>query len=187
MLNNKARLINTILLSSVICISSVYAGSPVGCWKTIDDVAKVDKSYVEISESTKDQDGQKVKVLSATVRQILKLDDPTENPRTKVCKVCEGAKHNEKIEGMEIMWDVASTGDNTWDNGEILDPKTGKVYNVSLKLIEGNIKKSKKSKKSKGTKDSQTSLEVRGYFVSSWLGRTQTWYKVEDSYCNQKN
>lgn len=175
MLNNKVRFIQTALLSSLLCMGSVYAASaksPVGCWKTIDDVTKADKSYVKITEVTKEIDGEKVPTLSATVSQILKLDNPKEDPETKTCEVCEGDKQGRKIKGMEIMWDVQRTGDNTWDNGQILDPKTGKVYNVSLELPKAS------------------KLNVRGYLpvplFGSTLGRTQSWRKVEDSKCNPK-
>ena len=174
MLNNKV-IFNTVLLSSILCMSNVYgavAKSPVGCWKTKDDVTGADKSYVKITEVTKEIDGEKVPTSSATVSQILKLDNPKEDPETKTCEVCEGEKHGKKIKGMEIMWNVQRTGDNTWDNGEILDPKTGKVYNVNLELTKAS------------------KLNVRGYLAvplfGSTLGRTQSWRKVEDSKCNTK-
>lgn len=166
-ISNRISLIKTILLSSVFCMGNVFAeSSPVGCWKTKDDKTGADKSYVKIIQTTKEVDGEKVAVLSANVSKILKLDNPKEDPETKVCEVCEGLKHGKPIKGMEIMWDVTKTGENTWDNGEILDPKTGKVYNVSLELAKAD------------------KLNVRGYIGVSLLGRTQTWRKVQDSKCN---
>jgi len=47
--------------------------------------------------------------------------------------------------------------EESWEEGTILDPKSGKVYDCSLSLEDENT------------------LKVRGYLGFSILGRTQTW------------
>lgn len=152
---------------AALCISSftnIYAAasSPVGCWQTIDDETGVAKSYVQIE----DQKGK----LQAKVSKILKLDDPTEDPKTKRCKVCTGNKKDQLIQGMTIMWNVTQDGKNSWDNGTILDPKTGSTYSVKLSLDENDKDK----------------LDVRGYLGFSFAGRTQHWKRVENNLCTSE-
>jgi uncharacterized protein (DUF2147 family) len=62
---------------------------------------------------------------------------------------------------MVIMTGVTQDGDR-WDGGRILDPKNGKTYKVSLKVINGG-----------------QNLEVHGYIGFSLLGRTQTWERAK--------
>jgi len=61
---------------------------------------------------------------------------------------------------MDILWDMVKVG-NKWENGEILDPKSGKIYSCKIEL------------------DGKDKLKVRGFMGVSILGRTQTWYKVK--------
>jgi len=119
--------------------------TPVGTWKTIDDETGKPKSIVQIT----DDNGE----LKATVLQVLQSD---EGPHP-VCVACDGARKNQPVEGMTIMWGVHKD-DDVWDGGNILDPKNGKVYKVKLKTLDNGAK-----------------LEVRGYIGFSLLGRSQVW------------
>jgi uncharacterized protein (DUF2147 family) len=57
----------------------------------------------------------------------------------------------------------ASTDDpGIWDGGDILDPDSGKVYRVRLKLLGDGRE-----------------LQVRGYIGVPMLGRTQVWRRAE--------
>ena len=55
------------------------------------------------------------------------------------------------------MWGVTKD-DDVWDGGKILDPKSGKVYKVKLKMLDGGQK-----------------LDVHGYIGFALLGRSQVW------------
>ncbi len=119
--------------------------TPVGTWTTIDDATGKPKSVVQITDN-----GGK---LEGKVLQVLQSDD---GPHP-VCKACSGERKDQPIEGMTILWDVIKDGDS-WSGGRILDPKSGKVYKVSLTPVEGGRK-----------------LDVHGYIGFSLLGRSQLW------------
>lgn len=135
--------------AAALCSTLVIADepSPIGTWTTIDDATGKPKSTVEISDV-----GGK---LQGKVLEVLQSDD---GPHP-LCKNCTGERKDQPIEGMVIMWDVVKDGSN-WSGGRILDPKTGKIYKVSLTPAAGGAK-----------------LDVRGYIGFSLLGRTQTWQR----------
>ncbi|MFC3530779.1 DUF2147 domain-containing protein [Vogesella facilis] len=114
-----------------------------GTWKTIDDETHQPKSLVEISEAANGE-------LSGKVVKLFNNPDA-------VCDKCDGALKGKPIVGLTIMTGLKKDGD-AWENGKILDPKSGKVYSAKAKLVEGGKK-----------------LEVRGFLGISLLGRTQVW------------
>lgn len=123
--------------------------TPVGTWRQIDDVTGKPKSVIQITEDH----GH----LQAKVLQVLFSDD---GPHP-LCKKCSGARKNQPIEGMVIMWGVSKDGD-VWDGGKILDPKNGKIYSVKLSMADGGQK-----------------LDVHGYIGFSLLGRSQIWERMQ--------
>ncbi|WP_233842351.1 DUF2147 domain-containing protein [Dyella sp. 2HG41-7] len=123
--------------------------TPVGTWRQIDDETGKPKSIIQIT----DDNGK----LQGKVVQVLMSDD---GPHP-ICKKCDGARKDQPIEGMVIMWGV-SKDDNVWDGGKILDPKNGKVYSVKLTLADGGQK-----------------LDVHGYIGFSLLGRSQVWQRIQ--------
>ena len=136
-----------LLLASVPALAANL--SPVGTWKTIDDKTGEAKSIVRITEHNG--------VLEGTVLTVLKSD---QGPHP-ICDKCDGARHNQPIEGMNFMWGLTRDGD-VWDGGKILDPKTGRIYKAKIKVIDGG-----------------KNLKVRGYFGFSLFGRTQIWHRYE--------
>ncbi len=124
----------------------VSAQSVTGVWKTIDDETGEPKSHVKIYVEDGTLFGKVVELLPAAIGRI--------------CKNCPGDKKGEPIKGMQIMWGLQKYDDH-WGGGEILDPKSGKVYNCKLWL------------------ESADKLVVRGYIGISFLGRSQTWLRVE--------
>lgn len=132
-----------ILITSV----NLWAESPVGQWRTIDDNDGQEKSVVEIYEQ-----GGKI------FGKIISLREPNdENGRPKVCTKCTGADKDKPIIGLVIIRDLTQDGDE-YTGGTILDPSNGKVYKCKLK-VEGN------------------KLKVRGFIGFSMIGRTQTWLR----------
>jgi len=121
----------------------------IGKWKTIDDETGKAKSIVEIYK----QDG---KYYGKIVRLL------TEENKDGVCRTCKGKYANKNIIGLVILKDLKyDADDKEWEDGTIMDPKTGKVYSVYLALEEPD------------------KLKVRGYIGFSLIGRTQYWYRVE--------
>jgi len=137
----------TLATGLLLIAGSAFAATdtPVGTWKTIDDKTQQPKSIVEITDNNGELQAKVVKVLNS---------DEGPNP---ICKKCDGARKNQPVEGMTIMWGV-TRDDDVWDGGKILDPKNGKEYKVKLTLIDGGQK-----------------LDVHGYIGFALLGRSQVW------------
>lgn len=139
------------LLSALMLPLAAFAQSGVvGKWHTIDDKTGKVKSVVEITQ-----------VDNGTIQgAVIELLDSDKGPNA-LCDACDGDRHNQPIVGMVIAWDLKQKGD-TWQDGKILDPKTGKIYSAKMTP----------------SADGET-LDVRGYKGFSLLGRTQTWKRVE--------
>ena len=105
--------------------SLMYAQSPIGTWKTIDDETKQAKSYVEIFE----KDGK----LYGKVSKIL-----TKGKENAKCTECSGALKNKPIFGLQILSGMKKDG-KEWNGGKILDPNSGKEYKAKMSL-NGNDK-----------------------------------------------
>lgn len=139
------------LLSLIACyfllsVSSFSQSKIVGIWKNIDDEDGKEKSHIEIYELNGKLKAKVIKLLpAATVRTCIK---------------CLGSNKDKPIEGMEILWDLKKESDSEYEDGKILNPKNGKVYDCIISL------------------ETPTKLKVRGYMGISWMGKTQYWYKV---------
>jgi uncharacterized protein (DUF2147 family) len=97
----------------------VFAQSPVGIWKNLDDEDGREKSHIEIYEQNGTLRGKVIKLLPAAT--ITK------------CDKCTGANKGKSLVGMDILWDLKKSG-SVWEGGEILDPKKGKVYDCKIEL-----------------------------------------------------
>lgn len=117
----------------------------VGRWKTIDDETGKPKSIVEIYEKNNKFYGKIIELF----RQPHEDQDP-------ICTKCEDFRKNQKIKGMVIITNMVKKED-IYEDGEILDPKKGKIYRCKMWLENGVLK-------------------VRGYW--GFIYRTQTWYPV---------
>ena len=147
----RTKLLALLLLAlplSAISQNMAAQNTPVGTWTTIDDKTQKPKSVVEIYQA---KDGS----LAGRVTEILQSDRGP-NP---VCDKCSGDRKDKPVKGMVILWGIRQKGD-TWEGGQILDPKNGKVYSVKVTPVEGGKK-----------------LDVRGFMGFSMLGRTQTWVR----------
>ena len=124
--------------------------SPVGVWKTIDDVTGKERSIVRIVEVNG--------ALQGTVENI--FERPGDDP-DHLCDKCKGDLKDKPVIGMTILWDLKDKGD-VWKGGKILDPDNGKTYSCKMELAEEGKE-----------------LNVRGFIGISLIGRTQTWYRME--------
>lgn len=123
--------------------------SPTGQWATISDKTKRKRAIVQITEK-----GDK---LSATITTVFK-----EPGDTGMCHNCPKPFTNKKVKGLTFLWDLKKIRDNYWSGGQILDPKTGKIYRASLTLDKSGAK-----------------AYVRGYIGIPLLGRSQTWLRLK--------
>lgn len=138
------------LTASSIPLYAADLSSPVGLWQTIDDHSGKPGGLIRIELV----DGQ----YQGWIEKI--FPDPGEDPNPK-CARCEGVRRNQPVVGLNFMWGLTKRGDE-FQGGEILDPKTGKIYRARLKLEDGGKK-----------------LNVRGFIGLSLLGRSQVWHRAE--------
>lgn len=129
--------------------------SPVGYWKTIDDVTGQPKAILQVLKSNN----------QTLYGRILKTFPDKKQAALELCNKCKGERHNRPIVGMIILDSLKQNAGNSleWTGGQILDPKTGKSYHCSLKVVENGQK-----------------LSVRGYIGLPLFGRTQTWVRVSN-------
>lgn len=135
----------TLLFIILFTTSFLSAQSIIGRWKTIDDETGKAKSIVEIYMKNGKAYGK-----------IIKLFRNPSQEQNPICDKCTDYRKDQKVIGMTIISAMEKDGDE-WEDGEILDPNNGKIYNCKLWVEDGK-------------------LQVRGYVA--FFYRTQTWLKV---------
>lgn len=137
--------------AALVC-SSAFAQemSPVGLWKNIDDETGKPKALIRITENNGE--------LSGKIEKLYRAPEEEQNPK---CDKCEGARKDQPIIGMTILWGMKQDG-TEYNGGQILDPANGKTYKSKMSFD-----------------DSSKKLNVRGYIGMPMLGRTQTWIRSE--------
>src|SRR3989338_6773710 len=106
------------------CISTAIAESLSGTtWLTIDDKTGKPRAEVRIIEHNGTFSG---KILS-----VIHQDGDK-----GICSKCPGDFKDKPIKGLSFLWGLKQEGENNWEGGQILDPKTGKVYRAKL-LLKG--------------------------------------------------
>lgn len=125
--------------------------SPIGYWKTIDDVTGKPKSIVAIYEAPD----------HTLTGKVLKLFSEPD----RLCTACGGELRDKPIVGMVVINNLKQSEKRLaeWGNGSILDPKNGKSYQCTLKVSEGGQK-----------------LNVRGFIGLPLFGRSQTWERLPE-------
>lgn len=141
-----------VLMSVIMAVSAVsFAADQLdgSVWKTIDDKTGNPRATVKFTETNG--------TLSATIQSLL------DKNAVKVCGKCTGSLKNKPVVGLTVVHGLkASSSDkNTYENGNILDPKSGKTYNLKGALS-----------------DNGRTLNLRGYMGVSILGRNQVWQRI---------
>ncbi len=142
----KAKQVWLLSILAVFYVSTAVAKAPVGNWVTIDDKTGKKRSLVHLSLENNEISGKIIQVYA-------------EAGDTGICKLCPGHFKNQPIKNLRFLWGLKEHKDGSWGEGEILDPKTGKIYHVRMTQ--------------KGDK-----LYVRGYVGVPLLGRTQIWTRA---------
>ena len=132
-------------ITFLLFILSMNAQTITGKWKTIDDETKKEKSVIEIFKKGDKYFGK-----------IISIVDPTK--KDSKCTLCTDWRKDQPILGMQIIKNLEQDGDE-FEDGTILDPKNGKIYDCKIWLEDDNT------------------LNVRGYI--SFFFRTQEWIRVE--------
>jgi len=126
----------------------VAVPAEVGLWQTVSDVDGKPEGYIRL------------RLVGDELRGVIERGMPTDDPND-LCTKCPGERRNQRMIGLTIITGLHWQGDH-WGGGEVLDPKTGRIYRCRLRAV-----------------DSGRKLELRGYFGISLLGRTQTWLRAE--------
>ena len=134
-----------IILFTYILVNSYQTNQIEGVWITQDDETGKKKSEVLLYKN----EGK----LYGKILNLLLEED-----KGKLCVNCKGENKNLAIEGMVIVEGLELNG-KTWEEGTILDPKSGKTYSCYI------------------TFENVNTLKVRGYIGFSLLGRTQKWIR----------
>ena len=134
-----------VILFIYILINSFQSNEIEGVWITQDDETGKKKSEVLLYKNNGKLYGKIINLL-------------LEEDKGKICINCKGENKNLPIEGMVIVGGLKLNG-KTWEEGTILDPKSGKTYSCYI------------------TFDDDNTLKVRGYIGFSLLGRTQKWIR----------
>lgn len=138
------------LIFSMLLIPFTYAQqSPAGVWQIKDEKTGKKRALVRITETNR--------VLNGTIIKIYRQPGDT-----GICNKCPGHFKDKPVVGLPFLWGVKAQGHDVWDKGQLLDPKSGKIYRVKLSLDKDE-------------------LLVRGYIGVSVLGRTQTWFRAGNS------
>lgn len=137
---------------STLAIAQSANPSPVGIWKTIDDVTGKPKALVQLWVTREH-------ILYGKIVKVFPRPGLEPNP---VCKACAGKKHNQPLKGLVFLEGLRKSNNSEieWSGGKILDPKNGKEYKCTLQVVSGGQK-----------------LNVRGYLGLPLFGRTQTWLR----------
>lgn len=134
-----------IILFTYVLVNSYQTNQIEGVWITQDDETGKKKSEVLLYKN----EGK----LYGKILNLLLEED-----KGKLCVNCKGENKNLAIEGMVIVEGLELNG-KTWEEGTILDPKSGKTYSCYI------------------TFENDNTLKVRGYIGFSLLGRTQKWIR----------
>ena len=134
-----------IILFTYMLVNSYQTNQIEGVWITQDDETGKKKSEVLLYKN----EGK----LYGKILNLLLEED-----KGKLCVNCKGENKNLAIEGMVIVEGLELNG-KTWEEGTILDPKSGKTYSCYI------------------TFENDNTLKVRGYIGFSLLGRTQKWIR----------
>jgi uncharacterized protein (DUF2147 family) len=141
------RTIGTALLFSTVALTlpaTADMTSPVGKWRTFHPDSGAPQSIVEIAVKNGTFEGTIVELLAGSTETH--------------CAKCEGARKNQPLVGMTILWDLKAENGG-WGGGTILRPATGGTANASIKLTAGGQK-----------------IDVKG--SRGVASRTQTWERI---------
>lgn len=139
----------TITASALLSTAALAASLNNTQWQTVDEKSGEKKAVVLLTESN----GQ----LSGKITKVLNPADAKEK-----CSKCTGALKDQPIQGLNFLTGFKANGENTWIDGKLVDPESGKTYSGKVTLS-----------------DNGQSLKLRGYVGSPVFGRSQTWTRIK--------
>lgn len=123
-----------------------------GRWQALDE--KTGETTVQIEIRAEDN-----RYYSGT---IIKITPRVKYLQPMTCVDCPSPYKDQPIIGMKSLIGLERDGELNYKNGQIIDPLTGKVYKVKVR-VSTNGKR----------------LTLSGYTNNSVLGRSQTWVRIK--------
>src|SRR5204863_1589209 len=120
-------------------------------WEQIDDETGKSEGWFIITE----RDG----VYEGAIAKMFIKPGEDQHP---ICRKCTGDQKNAPSLGLTIIKGMKRNG-LKYEDGTILDPRDGKVYDAKMELSPDGQK-----------------LTVRGYLGFSFLGRSQVWNRLPE-------
>ena len=142
----------SLLTAFVAPIAANSAMPHVGFYQTIDDETNLPKSIVALYEYV---DGDDVEIAGRIVT-LYGADGVISETLSNPTRVAERVSGSPKMVGLDIIWNMEwDDDDHEYEDGKIMDPKSGKVYSSVI------------------WQESPSVLNVRGKIGP--FGRTQKW------------
>lgn len=123
-----------------------------GVWQQIDDQTGSARALIQIS---KNREGN----YDGTIIKLTPRDGYT--PK-QTCNNCPSPYTNQPILGLNVLTNLKQQDRQNYENGQILDPLSGKVYAAKVRVNSAGNR-----------------LTLKGYIGVSALGRSQTWLKAD--------
>lgn len=140
------------LFSPFVVAQTIHTQSVAGYWQTFDDKTKKPSSIIQIKKQGEFFFGKVVKAFPVPGEQ-----------KSSLCIYCHGAKKNKPIIGLTIIEKMQCRNEKC-RGGTILDPRDGKVYRATLRLMHAG-----------------QYLKVHGYIGVALFGQTVVWQRVTRS------
>lgn len=160
-----------ILCTLYLALCTLNANAFVGFYQTIDDETNKPKSIVALYKYIEtERDGDREEKLGGRIIALYGEDGKISETLSNPVKRAEKVDGKPFMSGLDIIWKMEyDDDDNEYEDGRIMDPKSGSVYRSVM------------------WQDDKKTLKVRGKIGP--FGRTQTWnvLKVSDLPKNLQN
>lgn len=154
-------MIKKFILTSILAVLPLVSNGAMpftGFYQTIDDETNTPKSIVRIYEYRDDDDME----LAGRIVALYNADGTIAETLSNPTRIADKVKGAPKMVGLDILWNMEfDADDNKYEDGKIMDPKSGKVYSSVM------------------WQDTPSVLNVRGKIGP--FGRTQHWNTLDVS------
>lgn len=160
-----------LLMPCLACATMPYTGF----YQTIDDETNLPKSIVALYEY---RDGDDIE-LAGRIIALYGTDGAVSETLSNPTRVAESISGSPKMVGMDIIWNMEwDDEDSEYEDGKIMDPKSGKIYtsviwqdkkNPSILNVRGKIGPFGRTQHWNVMKTSDLPTDLQGLNTAGWL------------------